>query len=50
MQAHRRSFIRHPADIPLDIAEDGPHRRSATAVRTDRQVGERDGWPVSDCR
>ncbi|EXI66621.1 MAG: hypothetical protein AW08_02526 [Candidatus Accumulibacter adjunctus] len=33
MQAHRRSFIRHPADIPLAIAVDGAHRRSAPRLK-----------------
>jgi hypothetical protein len=32
-QTHRRSFIRHPADIPLAIAIDGAHRRSAPRLR-----------------
>jgi len=27
-QAHGRSFIRHPADIPVDIDIDAAHRRA----------------------
>ncbi|EXI70495.1 MAG TPA: PilZ domain-containing protein [Candidatus Accumulibacter phosphatis] len=32
-ETHRRGFIRHPADIPVDIAVGGAHRRAAPRMK-----------------